>query len=217
MVLTAGGSTERAERLGPLGERNVITTPFILAAQLALVALPALGPGDDAAPLVAGPRFEAESLFASERPGTTRVVVQLGAPAETMTRVPFAVGGSATLGEDYLISDSPLVIPPGQSTGTILVDVLRDFVDEGQETLEITLGTGGTANPDLRVGHEGREPPELTAPPHKDFWEVWANKFTFKDFEDDTYLREMASIPGAYDVRDGVHYERLIVFEATLP
>ena len=41
----------------------------------------------------------------------------------------------------------------------------------------------------------------------------------FRDyyFEDDTYLREMASIPGAYDVRDGVHYERLIVFEATLP
>lgn len=31
------------------------------------------------------------------------------------------------------------------------------------------------------------EAPELTAPPHKDFWEVWASKFTYKDFEDDTY------------------------------
>ena len=36
-------------------------------------------------------------------------------------------------------------------------------------------------------------------------------------FEDPDFLREMASIPGAYSVRDGVHYERLIVFEATLP
>ncbi len=36
-------------------------------------------------------------------------------------------------------------------------------------------------------------------------------------FEDDDYLREMASIPGAYDVRDGVHHERLIVFDARLP
>jgi hypothetical protein len=36
-------------------------------------------------------------------------------------------------------------------------------------------------------------------------------------FQDPDYLREMASIPGAYSVRDGVHYERLIVFEATLP
>ena len=26
--------------------------------------------------------------------------------------------------------------------------------------------------------------PELTAPPHKDFWEVWAAKYTFQDFED---------------------------------
>lgn len=36
-------------------------------------------------------------------------------------------------------------------------------------------------------------------------------------FEDADYLREMAAIPGAYSVRDGVHYERLMVFEATLP
>ncbi|MCP3904566.1 MAG: methyltransferase [Planctomycetes bacterium] len=41
----------------------------------------------------------------------------------------------------------------------------------------------------------------------------------FRDyyFEDPAYLREMAAIPGSYDVRDGVHHERLIVFEATLP
>ena len=36
-------------------------------------------------------------------------------------------------------------------------------------------------------------------------------------YEDDTYMREMAEVPGAYTMRDGVHYERLIVFEATLP
>lgn len=36
-------------------------------------------------------------------------------------------------------------------------------------------------------------------------------------FEDPVYLREMAALPGSYDVRDGVHYERLIVFEARLP
>jgi methylase of polypeptide subunit release factors len=36
-------------------------------------------------------------------------------------------------------------------------------------------------------------------------------------FEDAAYMREMASIPGAYTVRDGQHFERLIVFEARLP
>ncbi len=41
----------------------------------------------------------------------------------------------------------------------------------------------------------------------------------FRDyyFDDEAYMREMASIPGAYSVRDGRHYERLIVFRATLP
>ena len=40
----------------------------------------------------------------------------------------------------------------------------------------------------------------------------------FRDyyFEDKAYLREMAQVPGGYDVRDGVYYERLIVFEAVL-
>ena len=41
----------------------------------------------------------------------------------------------------------------------------------------------------------------------------------FRDyyFEDAAYLKEMAAIPGSYSVRDGVHYERLIVFDARLP
>jgi len=41
----------------------------------------------------------------------------------------------------------------------------------------------------------------------------------FRDyyFEDAVYLREMAEVPGGYDVRDGVYYERLIVFEARVP
>ena len=41
----------------------------------------------------------------------------------------------------------------------------------------------------------------------------------FRDyyFEDPAYIKEMAAIPGCYSVRDGTHYEHLIVFEATLP
>ena len=41
----------------------------------------------------------------------------------------------------------------------------------------------------------------------------------FRDyyFEDPVYMKEMAAIPGAYSVRDGVHHERLIVFRATVP
>ena len=35
-------------------------------------------------------------------------------------------------------------------------------------------------------------------------------------FDDEVYLKEMAAIHGAYTVRDGIRFERLIVFEATL-
>ena len=40
----------------------------------------------------------------------------------------------------------------------------------------------------------------------------------FRDyyFEDDVYMKEMAAVPGAYTIVDGRHYERLIVFRATL-
>ena len=41
----------------------------------------------------------------------------------------------------------------------------------------------------------------------------------FRDyyFDDESFMWEMAAVPDGYSVRDGVHYERLIVFEATLP
>jgi predicted RNA methylase len=36
-------------------------------------------------------------------------------------------------------------------------------------------------------------------------------------FEDERYMVEMARVPGAYSIVDGVHHERLMVFEARLP
>lgn len=36
-------------------------------------------------------------------------------------------------------------------------------------------------------------------------------------FEGDAFMREVASVPGGYTIRDGVYYECLTVFEATLP
>jgi len=41
----------------------------------------------------------------------------------------------------------------------------------------------------------------------------------FRDyyFEDPAFRSEMAAIPGAYQVRDGNYYERLVAFEARLP
>lgn len=41
----------------------------------------------------------------------------------------------------------------------------------------------------------------------------------FRDyyFEDPLYIKEIATVPGAYDIRNGTYFERLVVFEGTLP
>ena len=43
--------------------------------------------------------------------------------------------------------------------------------------------------------------------------------FPFRDYysDDPDFMLEMAKVPGSYSVRDGVHHERLVVFEGTLP
>ena len=44
-------------------------------------------------------------------------------------------------------------------------------------------------------------------------------EYPFRDyyFEDPTFMTEMDSVADSYTLRDGVHYERLMVFEGTLP
>jgi superfamily II DNA/RNA helicase len=37
--------------------------------------------------------------------------------------------------------------------------------------------------------------PELTAPPHKDFWEVWASKFNYREFEDEIWYQSHEAPP----------------------
>ncbi len=79
-------------------------------------------------------------------------------------------------------------------------DGADDDDDDGDETVEAKDGADhddGTddeddARPERKRRRRRRRkkkaapaaPPELTAPPHKDFWEVWAQKFTYQDFED---------------------------------
>ena len=46
-----------------------------------------------------------------------------------------------------------------------------------------------------RKKKEEAPPPELTAPPHKDFWEVWAAKFTYREFEDEIWYQSHAAPP----------------------
>jgi hypothetical protein len=72
---------------------------------------------------------------------TFSVPVLLSAPANVATTIPFTVAGTATAGADYSgLTASPLVIPAGQTSGTITGTLLINPAAGAGRTLTLTLG-----------------------------------------------------------------------------
>lgn len=73
------------------------------------------------------------------------VQVVLSAVAATDVTIPYTIGGSATAA-DATVTVGPLVIPAGQTTGTIDATILQDALSEGRErvTLDMGIPTGAT-------------------------------------------------------------------------
>jgi hypothetical protein len=97
---------------------------------------------DDATPTVA---FTTASQTNATESGTLTVNVQLSAASGQIITVPFILGGTATLTNDYSITASPLTIPAGSTTATATVNIVADVLDEANETITITLTTPGNA------------------------------------------------------------------------
>lgn len=59
--------------------------------------------------------------------------------------IPFTIGGSATLGLDYtLFTNGSVTLEPGIREAWVLVQPLSDALNEGPETITLTLGTSTT-------------------------------------------------------------------------
>lgn len=71
------------------------------------------------------------------------VTATLSSPARNTVTVPVVVdpASTATADEDYRLSASQLVIPAGQLVASLTVSVVRDRVQEADETLVLALGT----------------------------------------------------------------------------
>ncbi len=79
----------------------------------------------------------------NENGGTFTVTVNLSAASDVATTVPFTLGGTAASGVNYSnVTASPLVIPAGQTSGTITGTLIDDGKFEPtNSTLTVTLGT----------------------------------------------------------------------------
>ncbi|MBB1060845.1 putative Ig domain-containing protein [Lysobacter spongiae] len=74
--------------------------------------------------------------------GELSYVVTLDQPSPSALAVGYLVGGTATNGTDYVTLASPVIIPAGNSSATIVVDPIADATNEADETVVLTLAAG---------------------------------------------------------------------------
>jgi subtilisin family serine protease len=95
--------------------------------------------------------------------------VSLSAAAADAVTVNFATGGgTATAGSDYVAQSNSLTFAPGETSKTILVDVIGDTTFESNETFGVTL-SGASANARVQtasatgtITNDDVQPPPVT-------------------------------------------------------
>lgn len=105
--------------------------------------------------------------------GTTaaQFTVSLSAPASTIVSVAYATGnGTAVAGSDYIAGSGTLTFAPGETIGTVPINVLGDTAVEGDETFTLGLSQpqGATiANPSATatIRNDDSALPSIVSPP----------------------------------------------------
>ncbi len=121
--------------------------------------------------------FSAASETVDEAAGSFSLTVVLSNAASSDVSIPFTLGGSAVSGTDYSgVTASPLVIPAGQTSGTITGTIIDDGAPDAIKTLTVTLATptnatlGSTTMNTLTIGEPGASAdgdPEHRLPSHR--------------------------------------------------
>ncbi len=114
-------------------------------------AVTATATWDAAAPEVS---FASSSSSAGEDAGTRNVTVSLSPAPTAAITVNYTVGGTATAGSDFSIGGSgTLSVASGAATAAIPVAITDDAADEDNETVVLTLTTGGGYTVGSRNSH----------------------------------------------------------------
>ena len=75
----------------------------------------------------------------SEDQGMITITTSLNSEVEQETILPISFSGTATFNEDYLSSESSLIIPSGDSSGSLTISSIQDEDIEDIETIIITV------------------------------------------------------------------------------
>ena len=100
---------------------------------------------DDASPIVAWNLLETDRTTSENQIGPYDYQVVLFGRTERTVTVPVAVGGSATIVNDYTIraGDRPVTFAPGETVKTVRITLVDDTANEGNtnESIVLTLNT----------------------------------------------------------------------------
>jgi len=84
--------------------------------------------------------FYGSQVDGTENGGAVSISVYLSLNSVHDVSIPLALSGSASQGVDYSISPSTLVIPAGNSSGSILISLIDDSLYDPDEKIIIDLG-----------------------------------------------------------------------------
>lgn len=117
---------------------SILATCLLSTAAISASAVPAGVQGTEVS-------FTEAVSNVTESATVVSIEVTLSGPVSAAVSIPYVAGGSADAG-DRTVDPGPLVIPAGQTTGTIDVTVLDDAESEGRERVTLILGspTGAT-------------------------------------------------------------------------
>ena len=95
---------------------------------------------DDISPAVS---LTASSSEISEDQGLTTITATLNSETNQEIIIPLAFSGTAIFGEDYISSESSLIIPSGESSGSLSISSMQDNDIEEIESIIITIDSQG--------------------------------------------------------------------------
>ena len=93
---------------------------------------------DDSTPTV---EFTTTAQTVDEEVGIVTITTQLSAISGLDVEVPLNVGGTATNSVDYTVSPMTITIPAGTTSGSTILTLVDDALDETDETVVLTFGT----------------------------------------------------------------------------
>ena len=145
-----------------------VTAPALIAGLLTLLLSACGGGGSDSGPPPPPPpasvTIEAGSQSVSEWEDRTPVDITLNLDRTVAGSLTITLGttGTATPGGDYDLADIEIVIPGGSTSGKTTITPIRDFEEEGDENVTISIesvsgngNTGATSSVSLDLVDQG--------------------------------------------------------------